>query len=157
MSWHRNGARASATAMMNPKLRSELLNLVPGHLQSQLWPTDSRLASQVKMVNMSCRYMKWYTGLYWIFFLTWWEYAITRLGSFNKSSWGIFWQQSVNYIDFISHQHKLNTLALGKITDILQTTFSNACSWLKLSVFWLKFPWSLLIRVKLAANQHWFN
>ena len=34
-----------------------------------------------------------------------------------------------------------------KINAILQTTFSNAYSWMKMYEFWLKFQWSLFLKV----------
>ena len=41
----------------------------------------------------------------------------------------------------------------GKMGDTLQT-FSNAFSWIKIVVFWLKFHWLLFPRVQLAVFQH---
>ena len=38
---------------------------------------------------------------------------------------------------------------------ISQTIFSDASSWLKSFVFWLKFQWSLFLRVQLTIIQHW--
>ena len=44
-----------------------------------------------------------------------------------------------------------------KIDAILQTTFSNAFSWMKMCSLWLRFHWSLFPRVKLTIFQHWFR
>ena len=44
-----------------------------------------------------------------------------------------------------------------KIDAILQTTFSNAISWMKMFEFQLKFHWSLFSTVKLTIFQHWFR
>ena len=38
-----------------------------------------------------------------------------------------------------------------------QKIFSDAFSWIKNFVFQLKFHWSLLLRVQLTINQHWFD
>ena len=35
--------------------------------------------------------------------------------------------------------------------------FSNAFYWMKMFVFWLKFHWSLFLRVQLTIYQHWFR
>ena len=39
---------------------------------------------------------------------------------------------------------------------ILQTIFSDACSWMKSFIFWLKCHWSLFL-TQLRINQHWFR
>ena len=44
-----------------------------------------------------------------------------------------------------------------KIDAILQTTFSNAISWMKMFEFRLKFHWSLFLKVQLTIFQHWFR
>ena len=46
---------------------------------------------------------------------------------------------------------------LDKMTCISQTIFSDAFSWMKSFVFWLKFHWSLFLRVQLTITQHWFR
>ena len=40
---------------------------------------------------------------------------------------------------------------------IFQTTFSDAFSWTKMYIFWLRFHWSLFPRVQLTIFQHWFR
>ena len=35
--------------------------------------------------------------------------------------------------------------------------FSDALSWMKSCVFWLKFHWSLFLMVQLTITQHWFR
>ena len=45
----------------------------------------------------------------------------------------------------------------NKMAAILQTTFSNAFSWMKMYAFRLKFYWSLFLRVRLTIFQHWFR
>ena len=44
-----------------------------------------------------------------------------------------------------------------KIDAILQTTFSNAISWMKMFEFRLKFHWSLFLKVQLTIFQQWFR
>ena len=44
-----------------------------------------------------------------------------------------------------------------KIAATLQTAFSNAFSWKKIYVFWLKFQWNMFLRVQLTISQHWFR
>ena len=51
----------------------------------------------------------------------------------------------------------LTHLTLDKMAAISQKIFSVAFSWMKSSVFWLKFPWSLFLRVQLTITQHWFR
>ena len=44
-----------------------------------------------------------------------------------------------------------------KMVSILQTTFSNAFSWMKMLELRLKFHWSLFSMVQLIISQHWFR
>ena len=41
--------------------------------------------------------------------------------------------------------------------SFLQTTFSNAFSWMKSFVFWFEFHWSLFLKVQLTISQCWFR
>ena len=45
----------------------------------------------------------------------------------------------------------------NKMDTISQTTFWSAFSWMKMFEFWLKFHWSLFLRVRLTIFQHWFR
>ena len=61
---------------------------------------------------------------------------------------------------FISLQRPMNVLThwgRDKMDAILQPTFSNAFSWMKMYQFRLRFHWSLFPRVKLTIFQHWFR
>ena len=51
----------------------------------------------------------------------------------------------------------LTHLPLDKMAAISQTIFSDAFSWMKSFLFWLKFHWSLFLRVQLTVIQHWFR
>ena len=44
-----------------------------------------------------------------------------------------------------------------KMAAIFQTTYSKAFSWMKMYKFWLKFHWSLFLRVQLTIIQHRFR
>ena len=44
-----------------------------------------------------------------------------------------------------------------KTATILQTTFSNAFSWIKICEFWLMFHWILFLRVNYTIFQYWFR
>ena len=48
----------------------------------------------------------------------------------------------------------VNTLGLKKMATIFQTIFSNTFSWMKIYEFWLRFHWSLFVRVQLTTFQH---
>ena len=52
---------------------------------------------------------------------------------------------------------KLTHLSLEKMAVISQTIFSNAFSWIKIFVFWLKFHWRLFLWVQLTIIQCWFR
>ena len=44
-----------------------------------------------------------------------------------------------------------------KMAAILQTRFWDVFSWMKSSVSWFEFPWSLFLRVQLTISQCWFR
>ena len=46
---------------------------------------------------------------------------------------------------------------LDEIDAILQTTFSNAFSWMKMYEFRLRFHWNLFPGIQLTIFQHWFR
>ena len=54
-------------------------------------------------------------------------------------------------LDFFTH------LPLDNMAATLQTIFSDAFSWMKNFVCWLKFHWSLFLRIQLIIIQHWFR
>ena len=51
----------------------------------------------------------------------------------------------------------LITLRPGQMAAISHTTFSNAFYWMTMYEFWLRFHWSLFLRVQLTIFQHWFK
>ena len=64
---------------------------------------------------------------------------------------------SILTVSFMINQHWLTHWGRDKMDAISQTTFSNACSWMKMFEFRLKFHWSLFSRVQLTISQHWFR
>ena len=61
------------------------------------------------------------------------------------------WLEAGDIINDLTH------LTLDKMDAIPQIIFSDAFSWMKRFVFWLKFHWSLFLRVQLTISQHWFR
>ena len=57
----------------------------------------------------------------------------------------------------IGDHTELTHLPRDKVAAISQTIFSNAFSWMKNFVFWIKFHWSMFLRVQLTIAQHWFR
>ena len=53
--------------------------------------------------------------------------------------------------------NELTHLPLDKMAAISQTIFSDAFWWIKSFIFWLKFHWSLLLRVQLTITQDGFR
>ena len=74
---------------------------------------------------------------------------------------GIFRVNKVNTMSadqiMIILSHRLTHLPPDKMAANSQTIFSDAFSWMKSSVFSLKFHWSLLLRVQLILFQHRFR
>ena len=52
---------------------------------------------------------------------------------------------------------KLTHWGRHKMAAVLQTTLSNAFSWMKMLEFRLRFHWSLFLRVQLTIIQHWIR
>ena len=44
-----------------------------------------------------------------------------------------------------------------KMAAVSQTTLPNAFSWIKMLELWLRFHWSLFLRIQLTIIQHWFR
>ena len=44
-----------------------------------------------------------------------------------------------------------------KMANLFQTSFTNACFWIKMCALWLRFHWSLFQTVQLTTSQHWFR
>ena len=44
-----------------------------------------------------------------------------------------------------------------KMAAIFRTTFSHVFSWMKMYPFWLRFHWSLFLRVQLTTFQQWYR
>ena len=90
----------------------------------------------------------------------------------TKLMWSIarVWHNTLWYgytkAEYLSEQHHyyhimMNNLSThwgrDKMAAIFQTTFSNACSWMKMYEFRLRFHWSFFPRVKLTIFHNWFR
>ena len=90
---------------------------------------------------------------------TLWDYAVQIL----ISSTNMIKNQFLTYktsaftetTECLSAQSPLTHWGRDKIDAYLQTTFSNAVSWMKMLEFRLKFHWSLFRKVQLTIFQHW--
>ena len=99
---------------------------------------------------------------------TWWGRSLLRhSASWNRrpKSWrrrSILGSLPDMHVSKISQSLDLRDLAWShwsrdQIDAILQTTFSNVFSWMKLYWFRLKIHWSLFPRAQLTIFQHWFR
>ena len=71
-------------------------------------------------------------------------------------SWCLtLWQHSVTPLMIMTKT--LTHWGRDKMVAISQTTLWNASSWMEILEFWLKFHWSLFLRVQLTIFQHWFR
>ena len=66
----------------------------------------------------------------------------------HTSAWTKFWLPQIHYLTHWSRD---------KMAAIFQTTYLKAFSWMKMYEFWLKFHWSLFLRIQLTTFQHWFR
>ena len=60
------------------------------------------------------------------------------------------------FLIFFWHCNSHAIITLRPSQDIFQT-FLNAFSWMKTYEFWLRFHWSLFVRVQLTTFPHWFK
>ena len=67
----------------------------------------------------------------------------------------LFWLLRRDLLQYVLYL--LTHVPPDKMAAISQTIFSDALSWMKSFVFWLKFHWSLFLRVQLTIFQHWFR
>ena len=79
------------------------------------------------------------------------------LANNNVSHWWQLMELLSWYPIFKSSHCNLTHWGRDKKAAILQTTLSNAFSWMKMLEFQLKFHWSLAPRVQLTIFQHWFR
>ena len=80
------------------------------------------------------------------------SYFTDLLDSWHSLLWCLYMYQS----EWTQFQCELLTdLPMDKMAAISQTIYSDAFSWMKSLVFWLKFHWSLFQRVQLTIIQHW--
>ena len=59
----------------------------------------------------------------------------------------------------LQSKHSINSsrVCLNKMAAFSQTIFSYTFLWMKSFLFWLKFHWSLFLKVQLKITQHWFR
>ena len=78
--------------------------------------------------------------------------------------WKVYYVDISNQMEYIAIQLNicLKNLSLthwgrDKMAAILQTTFSNAISWMEMFEFRLKSHSSMFLRVQLIIFHHWFR
>ena len=69
----------------------------------------------------------------------------------TQSAWGDLKPIFYLFYDLLTH------LSRDKMAAISQTIFSDAFSWMKSFIFWLKFHWTLFLRVLLTITQQLFR
>ena len=92
---------------------------------------------------------------------SWWRHAMKTLS-------GPLWGESIGHCWLpwkilvwrgakLHNCPLLSHLLLDKMASVSQTIFSDAFSWMKIFVFWLKYHWSVFLSVQLTITQHWFR
>ena len=83
-------------------------------------------------------------------------FAVVSIGSISQWRQRIFGIRRPQWVNADIQLLCLSHWGWDKMAAILQNTFSNAFSWMKI-IFWFKFHWDLFLRVKLTIIQHWFR
>ena len=106
----------------------------------------SHLAQSQHQANRYFHWFTWATG----------SPAATKLGLCNSL---VFWKTWKVQHTCMERDERFNQLHWGwdKMAAIFQTTVSNGFSWMKMYEFWLKFHWSLFLRVQLTIFLPWFR
>ena len=68
-----------------------------------------------------------------------------------RKGWNAITHPCLNFNTDLTH------LPLDKMAAISQTIYSDAFSRMKSFIFWLKFHWSLFLRVQMTITKHWFR
>ena len=84
------------------------------------------------------------------------EKIFTEESNWSKLSKGTFPFRDVLGL-YWSLWPTLTHLPLDNMAIISQTIFSDEFSWMKSFVFWLKFHWSLFLRVQMTINKHYWR
>ena len=91
----------------------------------------------------------------WNYVSHWWngslEWALVNYGISLSLANHTEHTKPNDYITILTHWGR------DEIDTIWQTTFLNSFSSMKTYEFWLKFHWSLFVRVQLTIFQHWFR
>ena len=61
------------------------------------------------------------------------------------------------YLVKLYHHQQLTHWGQDKMAPILQTTFANEFSWIRMYEFCLRFHWSWFLRFESAIYQHWLK
>ena len=87
--------------------------------------------------------------------------GIKKVFDFNPGCWKQntgTWSCSSFLMDVVSNEFVSSThWGRDKMAAVSQTTLSNVFSWMRMLEFWLRFHWSLFLRVQLTIIQHWFR
>ena len=86
----------------------------------------------------------------------WYWMVLKCVYSFLKKLTRVIGPSTVMAFSVHSQQMNLTHWGWDKMAAILQIASSNAFSWMKMFEFWLKFHWSLFLRVQLTILQYWF-
>ena len=133
-------------------------------LMPSIWPSHLLLP-----MNPSPAYTQpwWYAGIYW--YMAGWSAIATHSimalrGSYRCTlmvesvmEWWHMHEYPIQAAWWKIFKVQLTHWGWDKMAAIFQTTFSNAFFWMKMVEFWLKFHWSLFLRVKLTRFQHSFR
>ena len=86
--------------------------------------------------------------------------TLTWVGPWKWHGYFSIWGFTGKYFSLVSQKcvyALLTHWGWDKMAAILQTTFSNLFSWMKMYEIRLKLHWSLFLQVQLTIFQHWFR
>ena len=123
------------------------------------WMPFPRQHIQTSFLLWKCMKLRFHWSLFLMVQLTifqhwfrWWLGTDWVTSHCLNQWWLIYWRIYASF-----GLNELRNLSLDNLKGKLQMTFSNAFPSMEMFKFWLKFFWSLLLRVKFKISQHWLR
>ena len=113
----------------------------------QVCVRDSRYKPQNVLVLI------YVVGVTFIILCTLWFIHHLRQGCVNGMLFSVEMKQPRRILKEVFKTH----WGRAKMAAIFQTTFSNACSWMRMYEFRLRFHWNVSLWLELTIFQHWFR
>ena len=125
----------------NPGYKPQIPNIVSNGLTAML------TGNQKPGLNILLTIMNFYIK---------YRYFTTKPVHIKISPWFI-WRSLTSIMNILYRVYRQLTHFSSDRMAAISQTFSKEFSWMRILAFWLKFSWTLFLRVQLTISQHWFR